>query len=60
MATNLKKVKEIKSKINSGLAEAYGSQNRRITANAVLAMRNPIISAIKKTLKLSQKKDKKL
>ena len=50
----------IKSKINTGLADAEGSKNSRIIKKQLDLMKNPIISAIQKTLKLNQKKNKKL
>ena len=50
----------IKSRINTGLANADGSKNSRIVKNAVDLMKNPIIAAIKKTLKLTSKKNKQL
>lgn len=57
---NLKKLDEIKSKINSGLANAAGSKNSRIIKNTLDLMKNPIISAIKKTLKLNTKGGKSM
>ena len=53
-------MKDIKSKINTGLANADGSKNSRIIKKQLDLMKNPIISAIKKTLTLSEKKNKKL
>ena len=50
--TNLQRVKDIKSKINTGLANADGSKNSRIIKKQLDLMKNPIISAIKKTLML--------
>ncbi len=58
--TSLKKVNDIKSKINTGLANADGSKNSRIIKKQLDLMKNPIISAIKKTLKVNAKNKKKL
>jgi len=57
---NLQKVNEIKSKINTGLAKAEGSKNSRIIKKQLDLMKNPIISAIKKTLRVNESKNKKL
>lgn len=57
---NIKKMTDIKSKINTGLAEAEGSKNSRIIKKQLDLMKNPIISAIKKTLRVSEKNKKKL
>ena len=51
-STNLKKVSEIKSRINTGLANAEGSNNSRLIKKQLDLMKNPIISAIKKTLRI--------
>ena len=55
--TNLRKVSKIKSKVNTGLAEAYNYRNKRITKEAVMVMKNPIITAIKRTLTINKKQD---
>jgi len=60
LGMNLKKVNDIKSKINTGLADADGSKNSRIIKKQLDLMKNPIISAIKKTLRVSEKNKKKL
>ena len=60
LATNLQKVKDIKAKINTGLANAEGSKNSRIIKKQLDLMKNPIISAIKKTLQVNEKKKTKL
>lgn len=57
---NIKKMTDIKSKINTGLAEAEGSKNQRIIKKQLDLMKNPIISAIKKTLRMNGKNGKKL
>ena len=57
---SLKKVDKIKARVNTGLASADGSKNTRIIKQELDLMKNPIISAIKKTLRLSSKKNKKL
>lgn len=57
---NLKKLGDIKSRINTGLANADGSKNSRIVKASLDLMKNPIIAAIKKTLKLTSKKNKQL
>ena len=56
---DLKNLEKIKARINTGLADADGSKNSRIIKHNLDLMKNPIISAIKKTLKLSANKDKK-
>ena len=53
-------MKKIKSKVNSGLISAQGTQNKRIVKDTIEIMKNPIISAIKKTIQMSMKKNKKL
>lgn len=57
---NLQNLDKIKSRINTGLAGADGSKNPRIIKQQLDLMKNPILSAIKKTLKLSAKKNKKM
>ena len=57
---NLQNLDKIKSRINTGLAGADGSKNPRIIKQQLDIMKNPILSAIKKTLKLSAKKNKKM
>ena len=47
----MEKIKDIKSKINTGLANAQGTDNSRIIKKQLDLMKNPIISAIQKTLK---------
>ena len=54
------RIKDIKSKINTGLANAEGSNNSRIIKKQLDLMKNPILAAIQKTLKANQKKNKKL
>ena len=60
ISMNLKKLGDIKSRINTGLANADGSKNSRIVKASLDLMKNPIIAAIKKTLKLTSKKNKQL
>ena len=57
---NLKKITDIKSRINTGLAEADGSKNSRIIKKQIDLMKNPIIAAIKKTLRVNEKNKKKM
>ena len=45
-------VDDIKAKVNTGLADADGSKNARIIKKQLDLMKNPIISAIKKTLRI--------
>lgn len=59
-AANMKKMTDIKSKINTGLAEAEGMKNQRYIKKQLDLMKNPIISAIKKTLRVNGKNGKKM
>ena len=52
----MKRVNTIKSKVNSGLAKAIGSSNKNLVKKTIKDMKNPIITAIKKTLNLNNKK----
>ena len=45
-------IDDIKAKVNTGLADADGSKNARIIKKQLDLMKNPIISAIKKTLRI--------
>ena len=56
IATNIERVNEIKTKVNNGLAKAVGSKNKNVIKKTVKDMKNPIITAIKKTLQLSNNK----
>ena len=56
-AMNLKNLEKIRAKVNTGLTNADGSKNSRIIKQNLELMKNPIIAAIRKTLKISEKKD---
>ena len=56
LATNLKRVNDIKTKVNVGLAKAVGSKNRNVIKKTIKDMKNPIITSIKKTLTLTNNK----
>ena len=58
--SNLDNISNIKAKVETGLGDALGTTNKRIIKDAQEIMKNPIISAIKKTMQLSKKKNKKL
>ena len=51
-ATDPLQIDDIKAKVNTGLADADGSKNARIIKKQLDLMKNPIISAIKKTLRI--------
>ena len=51
-ATDPMQIDDIKAKVNTGLADADGSKNARIVKKQLDLMKNPIISAIKKTLRI--------
>ena len=57
---NVKNLDKIKARINTGLADADGSKNSRIIRHSLDLMKNPILAAIKKTLKLGANKDKRM
>ena len=56
LAMSLKRVNDIKTKVNVGLAKATGTKNKNVIKKTIKDMKNPIITSIKKTLNLSNNK----
>ena len=54
---DLKKLAKIKARVNTGLTDADGSKNSRIIKHNLDLMKNPILAAIRKTLKCGAKMD---
>ena len=52
----MKRVNDIKAKVNVGLAKAVGTKNRNVIKKTIKDMKNPIITSIKKTLTLTNNK----